>query len=242
MRKFLRISFVLILIVALSFLIGTKRLSYQNVKCENLNIQVDTQGDLFFVNADMIQGMIEEKEDSILGKRYQDINIYLLEEFLDAHPNVKKAELYLTIDGDLCVDVKQRKPLVRIFEQDASYYLDEHYERFSLSDRYSARVLQVYWSEMTASRKEILDALMKLIAEDAFLKAQITAVAFDEDDEIMIFPRVGNHKILMGEARDLDKKFENLKVFYKRGLEKVGWDRYTQISLKFENQVVCTKR
>lgn len=242
MRKFLRISFVLILIVALSFLIGTKRLSYQNVKCENLNIQVDTQGDLFFVNADMIQGMIEEKEDSILGKRYQDINIYLLEEFLDAHPNVKKAELYLTIDGDLCVDVKQRKPLVRIFEQDASYYLDEHYERFSLSDRYSARVLQVYWSEMTASRKETLDALMKLIAEDAFLKAQITAVAFDEDDEIMIFPRVGNHKILMGEARDLDKKFENLKVFYKRGLEKVGWDRYTQISLKFENQVVCTKR
>lgn len=242
MRKFLRISFVLILIVALSFLIGTKRLSYQNVKCENLNIQVDTQSDLFFVNADMIQGMIEEKEDSILGKRYQDINIYLLEEFLDAHPNVKKAELYLTIDGDLCVDVKQRKPLVRIFEQDASYYLDEHYERFSLSDRYSARVLQVYWSEMTASRKETLDALMKLIAEDAFLKAQITAVAFDEDDEIMIFPRVGNHKILMGEARDLDKKFENLKVFYKRGLEKVGWDRYTQISLKFENQVVCTKR
>lgn len=242
MRKFLRISFVLILIVALSFLIGTKRLSYQNVKCENLNIQVDTQGDLFFVNADMIQGMIEEKEDSILGKRYQDINIYLLEEFLDAHPNVKKAELYLTIDGDLCVDVKQRKPLVRIFEQDASYYLDEHYERFSLSDRYSARVLQVYWSEMTASRKETLDVLMKLIAEDAFLKAQITAVAFDEDDEIMIFPRVGNHKILMGEARDLDKKFENLKVFYKRGLEKVGWDRYTQISLKFENQVVCTKR
>lgn len=242
MRKFLRISFVLILIVALSFLIGTKRLSYQNVKCENLNIQVDTQGDLFFVNGDMIQGMIEEKEDSILGKRYQDINIYLLEEFLDAHPNVKKAELYLTIDGDLCVDVKQRKPLVRIFEQDASYYLDEHYERFSLSDRYSARVLQVYWSEMTASRKETLDALMKLIAEDAFLKAQITAVAFDEDDEIMIFPRVGNHKILMGEARDLDKKFENLKVFYKRGLEKVGWDRYTQISLKFENQVVCTKR
>lgn len=242
MRKFLRISFVLILILALSFLIGTKRLSYQNVKCENLNIQVDTQGDLFFVNADMIQGMIEEKEDSILGKRYQDINIYLLEEFLDAHPNVKKAELYLTIDGDLCVDVKQRKPLVRIFEQDASYYLDEHYERFSLSDRYSARVLQVYWSEMTASRKETLDALMKLIAEDAFLKAQITAVAFDEDDEIMIFPRVGDHKILMGEARDLDKKFENLKVFYKRGLEKVGWDRYTQISLKFENQVVCTKR
>ncbi|MDG1850359.1 MAG: hypothetical protein P8I82_07760 [Flavobacteriales bacterium] len=242
MRKFLRISFVLLLLVVLSFLTWTNRLSYNDVTCENLEIQVDTEDDLFFVNAGMVENMLKEKEDSILGKRYQDINIYLLEEFLDAHPNVKKAELYLTINGDLCVDLKQRKPLVRIFQQDDSYYLDEDFERFSLSDRYSARVLQVYWSEMTEARKETLDSLMKLIAEDAFLKAQITAVVFDENNEIIVYPRMGNHKIIVGEARDLEKKFENLKVFYKRGLEKVGWDRYSQINLKFENQVVCTKR
>ena len=142
----------------------------------------------------------------------------------------------------MSVDVKQRKPLVRVFELDESYYLDSNFDRFSLSNVFSARVLQVYWSETTEARKESLRLLMKRIESDAFLKAQITAVEFDENDDLMVYPRVGNHKIILGSSKDLDSKFEKLKVFYSQGLEKVGWDRYSHINLKFENQIVCTKR
>ena len=91
-------------------------------------------------------------------------------------------------------------------------------------------------------RKISLRLLMKRIESDAFLKAQITAVEFDDNDDLIVYPRVGNHKIILGSSKDLDSKFEKLKVFYRQGLEKVGWDRYSQINLKFENQIVCTKR
>lgn len=242
MKKFLHICLVLFSFTALSFLIWMNQTSYHNMVCEGIDVQVSTDGDVFFLDAEMVEAMIDENVDSILGKRYQDINIYLLEEFLDAHVNVQKAELYLTNEGELCVEVEQRKPLARVFEAENSYYLDEAYEPFSLSEVYSARVLQVFWPEPTALRKEYLAQLLTLIEEDAFLQAQITGVVFDEEDEIIVLPRVGNHEILIGKAQGLDKKFENLKVFYKHGLEKVGWDRYAQISLKFENQVVCTKR
>jgi cell division protein FtsQ len=216
--------------------------SLNGVACQNIEIQVDTESDLFFVNAEMVGAMLLEKEDSILGKTYEDINIYLLEEFLDTHPNIKKAELYLTIDGNLCVDVKQRKPIVRVFEEKDSYYLDEEVMQFSLSEKYSARVLQVYWSEITEERRTILASVIDLIDADKFLKAQITAIEFDETDELIVYPRVGDHKIILGEAQNLVKKFEKLKVFYRHGLEKVGWDRYSHINLKFKDQVVCTKR
>jgi cell division protein FtsQ len=212
------------------------------VKCEAIEIQVDTEGDLFFVNAEMVEGLLLEMEDSIIGKTYEDINIYLLEEFVDEHPNITKAELYLTIDGDFCVEVKQRKPLVRVFEEEQSYYLDEEITVFPLSDKYSARVLQVYWSEMTEVRRGILSDILKFIDADDFMKAQITAIEFDENDELTMYPRVGEHKIILGDAQDLIKKFEKLKVFYRQGLEKIGWDRYSHINLKFDDQVVCTKR
>ena len=75
-----------------------------------------------------------------------------------------------------------------------------------------------------------------------FLKAQITALEFDDKDEIIMYPRVGDHKIILGKAQNIEEKFEKLKIFYRHGLEKVGWDRYSHINLKFENQVVCTKR
>ena len=242
MKKFLNIIYFLCVTALLVFLSFTSRRSLGAVKCESIEIQVDTEGDLFFVNAEMVEDLLLEMEDSIVGKTYEDINIYLLEEFVDEHPNIAKAELYLTIDGDFWAEVKQRKPLVRVFEEEQSYYLDEGITVFPLSDKYSARVLQVYWSEMTEVRREILGDVLKLIDSDDFLKAQITVIEFDENDELTMYPRVGEHKIILGEAQNLVKKFEKLKVFYRQGLEKIGWDRYSHINLKFDNQVVCTKR
>jgi cell division protein FtsQ len=207
-----------------------------------VKIQVDTKGDLFFINNEMVEEMIFSKVDSLIGKAYEDINIYLLEEFVNGHPNIKKAELYLTLDGTLSIDVIQREPIVRVFEGNESYYLDEEMNHFALSDQYSARVLQVYWDEITVSRITILDSLIDFIDSDKFLKAQITAIAFDEKNEIVLYPRVGDHKIILGVAGDFKNKFEKLKVFYRQGLGKVGWDRYSMINLKYHNQVVCTKR
>ena len=242
MRSFLNISY-LFLIVTVLFYISWSSLFYLDLqKCSKVQIQVDTEGDLFFINTEMVEEMIFSKEDSLIGKAYEDINIYLLEEFVNEHPNIKKAELYLTLDGTLAIDVKQREPLVRVFEGNESYYLDEEMNHLALSDQYSARVLLVYWDEITVSRIAILDSLIDLIDSDKFLKAQITAIAFDENNELVLYPRVGDHKIIFGLLGDFKNKFEKLKVFYRQGLGKVGWDRYSMINLKYHTQVVCTKR
>ena len=242
MRSFLNISYFFVIVAVLLYLSWSSLFSLDLQKCNNVQIQVDTEGDLFFINAEMVEEMIFSKEDSLIGKAYEDINIYLLEEFVNEHPNIKKAELYLTLDGTLSVDVKQREPLVRVFEANESYYLDEEMRQFALSDQYSARVLQVYWEEITVLRIEILESLIELIDSDTFLKAQITAIAFDENNELVVYPRVGGHKIILGAAEDFRNKFEKLKIFYRHGLEKVGWNRYSMINLKYHNQVVCTKR
>ena len=242
MRSFLNISY-LFLIVTVLFYISWSSLFYLDLqKCSKVQIQVDTEGDLFFINTEMVEEMIFSKEDSLIGKAYEDINIYLLEEFVNEHPNIKKAELYLSLDGTLFIDVKQREPVVRVFEENESYYLDKEMNHLPISNQYSARVVQVYWDEITKSRIEILDPLINLIDSDKFLKAQITAIEFDENNELVVYPRVGGHKIILGEAKDFRNKFEKLKVFYRHGLGKVGWDRYSMINLKYHNQVVCTKR
>jgi cell division protein FtsQ len=48
--------------------------------------------------------------------------------------------------------------------------------------------------------------------------------------------------VQVGSADNLDEKFHRLIVFYTRGLSQTGWDKYSQISVKYRNQVVCTKR
>jgi cell division protein FtsQ len=242
MKKILNSIYFLTLSTLLVLLSSVSRNSLAEVKCQDIVIDVDTEGDLFFLNAEMIEELLFENDDSIVGKTYEDINIFLLEEFVDEHPNIAKAELYLTIDGNFCIEVAQRRPIVRVLEEGQSYYLDEEMNVFPLSDKYTARVLQVYWSEMTEVRGKLLRELLGFIDNDNFLDAQITAIEFDENNELILYPRIGDHKIILGDTQNLVKKFDKLKVFYRQGLEKVGWDRYSHINLKFDNQVVCTKR
>ena len=242
MKKILNILYFLVGLSLLVFLSLNSHKNRGSILCKGLQINVDTKGDLYFVNSDMVEDLVLEIQDSIVGKPFEDINIYLLEDFVNEHPNIAKAELYLALNGSLCVDVTQRKPIARVFEQNQSYYLDAQINAIPLSDRYTARVLPVYWSESTERRKNILKSILSFLDEDVFLKAQITALEFDDNDEVFMYPRVGDHKIILGKAQNIKEKFEKLKVFYRHGLEKVGWDRYSIINLKFKNQVVCTKK
>ena len=59
--------------------------------------------------------------------------------------------------------------------------------------------------------------------------------------EFELIPRVGSQVIELGDADNLEEKFENLKLLYLEGFNKIGWNKYERISLKYKNQVVCTK-
>ena len=242
MRKVLNSVYLLAMVSMLVLLVFTSKKTRSKIICESIEVEVDTRGDLFFLTEEMIVDLVAENQDSLVGSSFEDINIFLLEENVNMHPNIDKAELYLSLNGKLCINVKQRKPIARVFEENQSYYLDDQIDPIPLSDRYTARVLHVYWDEKTISRSVDLSAILKYLSEDKFLKAQITAIEFVENDEVIMYPRIGDHKIVLGSALNLTKKFEKLKVFSREGLEKVGWDRYSHINLKFENQVVCTKR
>ena len=51
----------------------------------------------------------------------KELKINLLEKKLDADPMVESADIYLTIDGILKVDVKQREPIARIISNNQFY-------------------------------------------------------------------------------------------------------------------------
>jgi len=64
----------------------------------------------------------------------------------------------------------------------------------------------------------------------------------NEANEFELIPRVGAHLILFGSIDNYERKFRNLKIFYEQGLNNIGWNKYEKINLKFDNQIVCTKK
>ena len=83
--------------------------------------------------------------------------------------------------------------------------------------------------------------LAKFIVADTFWNAQAEQIYVNENQELELIPRIGNHRIVIGDAENLAEKFNRLMIFYTQGLNKTGWNNYSVINLKYRNQVVCTK-
>jgi cell division protein FtsQ len=87
-----------------------------------------------------------------------------------------------------------------------------------------------------------LNEVALFLKNNDFWDSQIEQIYVNESNQLELVPRVGNHIILIGSSDDLAVKMNKLMIFYKEGINKTGWDKYSQINLKFKDQVICTKR
>ena len=80
------------------------------------------------------------------------------------------------------------------------------------------------------------------LQKNKFWDAQIEQINVLKGREVELVPRVGDHIVFLGKIDNYENKLERLKEFYRKGLNKVGWNKYDRISVEFGNQIICTKK
>jgi cell division protein FtsQ len=231
------------LVVLMSFI----EIKKEELVCKKVNVYIP--GNQYFLDRQEIDNILQTTSHSLIGRKVQRIDIHALENKLRHNPFVEFAKVYVEMDGTIQVEVSQRQPILRIMNRfDQDFYVDQHGLKMPLSQNFTARVLVVngYIDELFANKVDSLHtALAKeifktvdFIRKDSLWDAQIAQLYVNQDHEIELIPRVGNQRILLGNADSLEVKFNNLKVFYKQALPLVGWDAYKLINIKYYNQVV----
>lgn len=264
MNKILKISlWVLLAVVVIGGLIFAK-ISHQQKVCKSLQITIDYNDSEVFLSEDEVKSYLIKKNDSIVGKTISEINENLIESTLNDNPYVYSAEVFVGFNADVNINLIQRKPLVRIFnKQNQQFYLDDKGVKMPVKQGVPARVVvangnisSVYTpfiSSVSSQRSDtsnlikdtVLFSVFKIaeyLSNNEFFKAQIEEIFVNEQKEIELFTKLGDQTILFGGVDNLEDKFSKLKVLYKEGFNKTGWDKYSIINLKYNNQVVCTKR
>ena len=255
MKKSLNISMWVLIFAGLFFLLGFMGTKHNNMVCKDLNIIIDYKdASPLIVNSD-ISNTIYKSYDSLIGKKLTDINALAIEEQLNNMNFVKKAEVYSTLTGVLKVKVVQRSPLVRIMNsRNQSFYISKDGQLMPVNPGFSSRTLvasgnisSLYSDTLNVNNPnsdQVLSDIYSLstfIQQDPFLNAQIEQIYLNAKHEFELIPKVGRHVIIFGELANMETKFNKLKLFYEKGIQKAGWDKYKSINLKFENQVVCAK-
>jgi cell division protein FtsQ len=217
-----------------------------------------------FIDKKQILKLIKNKNIKTVGYPIDSVNTLKIEKIVAQHPSVKKVRSYCSINGDLYIDISQREPLFRVINYNGeSYYIDKTGKMMQLYDKYTARVpivngninepfesrFQLKFSENEYAdelkRGKILSDIFNLVSyiqNDEFWKTEIQQIFVENDSNFVLIPIVGIHKIKFGNIENYKKKLRNLKAFYKNGITKKGWNKYSEINLKYENQIVCKKR
>lgn len=158
-------------------------------------------------------------------------------------PYLRECHASTTIDGAVAVFAKQRRPIVRVFAQGGEYYLDVEGAHMPVSKVGSSDVIVANGN--IPVKGDGLAAVWRLavyLDSHEELSPLFDQIYRDAHGDLFLTPKLGSHIVQVGDAEDLDGKFQNLMALYSRGLPQAGWDCYSQISVKYKGQVVCTKR
>lgn len=234
------------LVVLMSFIEVKK----SEVLCKEVKVYIP--GNQYFIDRQEVDKILQANNHTLVGRRMETINIHELEKRLRSNPFIEFAKVYADMDGIINVEISQRQPVLRIINRyDQDFYVDQHGLKMPLSANFTARVLVAngFIDELFANRVDTLHTALAIelfkaadyIRNDSLWDAQIDQIYVNKDREIELIPRVGNNRILLGDADSLQTKFRNLLVFYKKALPQVGWDAYKTINIKYANQVVGVK-
>jgi cell division protein FtsQ len=234
------------LVVLMSF-IEVKKASQ---KCKDLKVILPGRNN--FIERNEIDRILMDAGGALIGRDLRDINIHKLENSLKSNPFIEFAKVYVDMDGVIHAEVRQRQPILRLINRaNVQFYIDENGLKMPLSENFTANVLvanglidEDFSGKVDTLNTKLAKDLFRMaqfIKADTLWDSQIEQLYVDVKGDIEMVPRVGNHKIILGDADSLQSKFKNLLAFYKKAMPKVGWDTYKSINLKFANQVVCSK-
>ncbi|MEO8732698.1 MAG: hypothetical protein ABI373_00065, partial [Flavobacteriales bacterium] len=167
-----------------------------------------------------------------------------------------------TMDGVLHVKARQREPIVRVVNADGTgFYIDSEGWTMPLNENYTARVLVVTGqlfepfaktapvdvatstdSIVMNTHSRAIYVMASTLVADPLWNALFEQAVMEADGDIDLIPRVGGQVVRIGDGTNLKQRLAKLKDFYDQGIPQTDWRRYSAIDLRFDDQVVCTKR
>ena len=192
-----------------------------------------------YVTALTVSKLLIQNEQSVTDKPKETLDLNQLETALNSNPMIKSAQVFMTLEGTLKAEIEQKEPIARVNTRE-SYYVDNQGRYMPLSNNHSARVPFVTGYVQKENLTSVFTVANK-VYNDEFLKKNVVQIHQNEDHTLWLKLRSCDFVVELGTVKQLDKKMNNLKAFYKKALKDNLLNNYSKVNLKFDNQVVCTK-
>ena len=221
--------------------------------CRDITVTLlDSLENRFVAKSEVVE-IIEDFTGTVIGKKRKEINLANIESILEKRSAIKEAQVSLSSNGTLAVEITQRRPLLRIQTENGGFYLDETGYIFPLVGSFTSYVpivtgyipLRLDPGHRGNATKDIDGWCQKIVGmgiylrENPFWDAMVEQIYVQKNGDVIFSPKVGDFEIIFGDLNNIEKKFSKLLAFYKNIAPHEGWDKYSQVNLKYNGQIVC---
>lgn len=257
MKRIIHISLVILSLAGITTLISAAAIKASNNTTNKAIVKIYRINDIGFIKENELLTSLGLNDTLNTHNKKKDIFTKNIEDSILHNPFVKKADVYFSVDGNLIINIKEREPVLRIFTDKKSFYIDKDGDIFPVSKNYSPMVMVANgylgkWTKTNGtnifdtvydnSKIRNLFTLNILINNYPLLSSQINQLYINSKNEYDIVPELGNHIVQMGKFEDIETKLCNLNAYYHKMLKTDSWDSYKTINLTYKNQIVCTKK
>ncbi|MBC7552615.1 MAG: hypothetical protein H7257_01415 [Taibaiella sp.] len=221
----------------------------EDAKCvKDVEVHIISGKKYHFVEEQKVEDKaINDRHIDVKATPMEKLDLRAMEQVLEADEWIAHAQIYIDNSRILHIFVTQRVPVARLFKQNGSTcYIDNALHTMGLAENfnfYTTVVTNVPElgndSNSTAAKKQLLH-LVHYIQADTFWSAQISQVVMDTNNTFELVPVMGDQKIIFGDTTLMVRKFTNLSAFYKKVLNRIGWDKYECLDLRFNGQVIAS--
>ena len=225
--------FIGLIISLLLFILVFK---FQTQYNQKLNQKIKISAETLYTDKNKI---LDDVKQILLTGNHREISS--LENELEKMSYIESAEIYFSVNGEVSLSYYEFKPVVRVFNsENQSYYLDHNCKRIPLSEKYTADII-LFTGYTENIKDDLILNLAKKINSNKFLSNQVSEVFVNETSEAFFIPVLGNHKIKLGSFNNLEIKIKKMMTFYDKIIPKHGWEKYSEINLEYQNQIICLK-
>lgn len=239
---FLKYTLLIIAIAALGVGIVWTNTQAASDKCRHMLIDIVNTDSVAFVSKASILNMINSLELNPEGKTISQINTDKIEQALNSSEYIENSECVIQENNNIHITVTQLIPILRVFDGDESYYLNKEGKRMNASSRFHTEVPIVCGKFTNHADALIVQPIAEYVQKDKALKDLVTMYTVKDSNNIIVVPCIYGHVINFGNNKGIDNKFKKLKKFYQEVMPEKGWLTYDTITLKWNHQIVASRR
>ncbi len=205
-------------------------------------------GDIIYLqDKDIRTFLYKQNKISLLNELANTIDINYIENVLRTNPFVKRAEVYVSSDGIMYIDVEQRNPALKVYnKKDEVFNVDEDGVIMPNNTEYPAYIRVANGNISTQNingdtAKNILNnvfLLSKYISEIPFMDTLIEQLYVNDNGNIVLIPNRGNVDIVFGKIANMEDKIRKIEEFYTAIPSFNATGKYTRARYHFADAVI----